>query len=657
MDGFMSEAKKKEVIAPAKLEQESMNISEYQIGKLRDLFPEAVTEKGRIDLARLSRTLGEFVDEGKERYGINWAGKSDCFRTIQRASSGTLVPLKAESVNFDTTRNAIIEGDNLEVLKLLQKSYLGKMKLIYIDPPYNTGSDFIYPDDFSETLETYLKYTGQVDAEGRKFSTNPETDGRYHSKWLTMMYPRLFLARNLLREDGLIAVSIDHHEFHNLKLIMDEVYGEENCIATIANVNNPKGRSDDKYIATAHEYLMIYSKGSPIVYGWDAEEKVTRRFSKTDSAGRSYREMDLRKTGDADRRVDRPNMFYPFDYHEATGRLVVASLDDPCPEGWMRILPLKEDGVEGRWRWGSESARAGISELIARKMPVKGGWSVFEKDYLSEDEKVKPTSAWTFKEVNSERGTEQFLELGFQKEEFPRPKPVGLLKRIIQFACRPAGNDIILDFFAGSGVTAQAVMEINEERGSSHKFILVQLPETTELGNFKTIAEVTRERVRRVGAKIQAEQASQNSLFASLTENRDVGFRAFQLTKSAFKTFDVSNDESSQPLSSQLQLHIRSTEPNRGEDDILFEILLRAGFEVTIPVEVIGDKSRKVFGVQDRTLVICLSERITRELINEMVALSPVRVVCLDSSFESNDQLKVNAVETFKAKGITFKTV
>lgn len=240
-----------------KLDLRSHDIANEKTEQLLTLFPEIRTEGGKIDFDQLKRVLGETVDPGKERYGMNWPGKADCFKTIQQPTLATLRPCPEESVNFDTTENLIIEGDNLEVLKLLQKSYIGKIKMIYIDPPYNTGKDFIYPDNYAESLQTYLDYTNQVDDSGKRFSTNSDTDGRFHSKWLNMMYPRLFLARNLLQNNGVVFVSIDENEFDNLKKLLDEVFGEENLVSCIANVNNPKGRSDDKYIATAHEYLLI----------------------------------------------------------------------------------------------------------------------------------------------------------------------------------------------------------------------------------------------------------------------------------------------------------------------------------------------------------------------------------------------------------------
>ena len=469
---------------PERLDLRSRDISEEKREELLRLFPEVRTEGGKVDFERLRLTIGESVDVGKERYGMNWPGKAECFRTIQAPSLGTLCPYPKESVNFDTSENLFIEGDNLEVLKLLQKSYLGKVKMIYIDPPYNTGNDFIYPDNYTESLQTYLEYTRQVDAEGRKFGTNTDSDGRFHSKWLNMMYPRLYLARNFLTENGLIFISIDESEVNNLKRIVIEIFGEENFIAVIANVNNPKGRSDDKFIAMAHEYILVAARNKSVarVYGFEPEENITRRYNKIDSEGKHYREIDLRKTGDEDRREDRPDMFYYFHFDQRSNALRVTRDRNPRPDE-IEILPKREDGIEGRWRWGFDTARDNIGTLIARYMPQRKMWGVFEKDYLQGRPPVKATSAWTFKDVNSERGSEQLIELGFAKEVFPRPKPVGTIKRILEIGTFPDEPAIVLDFFAGSCTLADAALSLNAEGMRKLSFIAIQLPERLERAN------------------------------------------------------------------------------------------------------------------------------------------------------------------------------
>jgi adenine-specific DNA-methyltransferase len=294
-----------------KQELTSMGIKEAQLQKLKELFPEAFTEGLKVDWDKLRLTLGdETVDTGKERYGMNWPGKADCFKTIQQPSIGTLVPAREESIDFDTTQNLFIEGDNLEVLKLLQKSYLGKIKMICIDPPYNTGNDFIYPDNYSENLDTYLEYTGQIDGEGRKFATNTETDGRFHSKWMNMMYPRLFLAKNLLREDGLIFISIDDSEVDNLKKLCNEIFGEENFIGCIVRTTGQTTGQDSEGLGSSFDYLLVYSKYPDRgLNGLPLTEHDLKRFENEDEKGK-YAYDQMRKTGSNDKREDRPNMYY-----------------------------------------------------------------------------------------------------------------------------------------------------------------------------------------------------------------------------------------------------------------------------------------------------------------------------------------------------------
>lgn len=649
-----------------KQELTSMNIAEEQLRKLKELFPEAFTEGLKVDWDKLRLTLGQSIDVGKERYGMNWPGKADCFKTIQQPSIATLIPARDESVDFDKTENLFIEGDNLEVLKLLQKSYLGSFKIIYFDPPYNTGKDFVYPDDYSENLDTYLEYTGQVDTDGKKFGTNTDTDGRYHSKWLNMMYPRLFLAKNLLANDGAIFISIDNHEFDNLKKLCDEIFGEENFISCVANVNNPKGRSDDKYIATSHEYLLVYKKQDVVFAGWKPEEKVTKRFNKSDESGLVYREIDLRKTGDGDRRSDRPNMYYYFYYNPSKNDLF-PSKEKVAKEGYFEIIPLRADGSDGRWRWELNTALKNIDKLIAREMPNRGIWGVFEKDFLDDKTSVKPTSSWTDKVFNSERGTEQFIELGFKKEVFPKPKPLGLIKKILEFVVRPIDQDcLMLDFFAGSCSTAQGVLEFNAENETNVKFVCIQLPEKTDPKDdaFKegyfTIAEISKERIRRSISKIKENDLKSAELFKADISNIDLGFKVFKLSKSNFKIWDSALEKEPEVIQAKLFEHIQHISPEAEQEAILFELLLKSGFPLTTPIEKLTLAGLTVFSIAEGQLLICLEKELTHDCIKAMAEMQPTRVICLDEGFkgENADALKTNAVQIMKSKGVVnFRTV
>ena len=421
---------------------------------------------------------------------LDWIGKSKVvnhhldvpYKTLERQYSFDKV---GEHKEDNGSGDMIIHGDNLEALKSLLPQYEGKIKCIYIDPPYNRGNKkdkkWVYSDNVDDPKIS--EWIGQtVGAEGEDLAR--------HDKWLCMMYPRLKLLWKLLSNHGFIAISIDNVEVFNLKLICDEIFGSNNFITEISCINNPKGRSDDKYVATAHEHILLYKKGTISFGEFELEEKVTKRYREIDENGDRYRTIDLRKTGDEDLRTDREDMFYPFFFNEANGDLIVGNNEESTPNGYIRILPMKTKKIEGRWRWGKndKSMQDGFKNLVARYMPNKQKWTIFEKDYLKNKKGVKPTTVWDFKDVNSERGTEQFISLGFNKSDFPNPKPVGTINRIITMMNDK--NAIILDSFAGSGTTAHAVLKKNQNDGGNRRFILVEMLEYAE--------SITAERVKRV---------------------------------------------------------------------------------------------------------------------------------------------------------------
>jgi len=637
-----------------KLNLKSKNITDEQKAKLKELFPEVITEN-KIDFERLRLTLGDEIDEGEERFGMTWPGKRDCFKVIQEPSIGTLKPCKEESVDFNTTENLFIEGDNLEVLKLMQKSYYGKVKMIYIDPPYNTGNEFIYPDKYSESLETYLAYTGQVNDEGRKFSTNTEADGRFHSKWLNMMYPRLFLVRNLLREDGVIFISIDDNEVNNLSLLMNEIFGEENFLGCISVVSNLKGRSDDKYYATAHNYLLIYSKGAFVSKGVPIPEEYWINYPETDEEGKKYRLLGLRKRGSGARREDRPNMFFPIFVDKNSSKVSLKRSSVFSEEA----LPKLSDGSDGRWRWGKETVNIRIEELIGKTVGTEKRWDISQIDYAENDEglkRIKPKTIWTGSEFSNEYGTLETKKI-FGKRVFDNPKPTGLIEYCLEHAT--LNGDVVLDLFAGSCTTAHAILNLNDEKGEKRKFICVQLPEKCDekteayKTGYKTIADIGKERIRRVIKKINKEKEGTLD-FGDLKQ--DLGFKVFKLDKSNFKIWDGNVEE--KPVHEQLELAIDHIDPNSKEEDILYEILLKSGFELTTPVETLPLEDKKVYSVAEGALLICLEMNLTTELIRAIAKMEPQRVVCLDSGFEGNDQLKTNAVQIMKSFDVeSFRTV
>jgi adenine-specific DNA-methyltransferase len=422
---------------------------------------------------------------------LHWIGKDKVihhhmdvpFKVLEHSYGFDNGTQKASPVGggLEGAGNKIIHGDNLEALKALLPEYEGKVKCIYIDPPYNTGNEsWVYNDNVNDPK--IKKWLGQVVGKEAEDLTR-------HDKWLCMMYPRLKLLHKLLADDGAIFISIDDNEQANLKLVMDEIFGSGNFVRAIACVNNPKGRSDDKYIATAHETILSYRKTKELLLrGFEPDEKITKRYNKKDTDG-VYREIDLRKTGDGDTREDRPNMFYSFIFNKKTNEFIVGNLDSEIGNEYIVILPMKSEKEDGRWRWGIENAKENIHKLFPKYMPSKKQWSVFEKDYLENRNNLKPTSVWDFKEVNSERGTETFIKyLGFEKKDFPNPKPVGTIERILSIATDK--DAIILDSFAGSGTTAHAVLNLNKKDGGNRKFILIEMEDYAET--------ITAERVKRV---------------------------------------------------------------------------------------------------------------------------------------------------------------
>lgn len=651
-------------------EAQSGDIVAGNIEQLKALFPELISEVAggvAINVEVLKALVGDkTVTDTDEKYGLNWHGKRRARQLALTPSTGTLRPCVDESVDWDTTQNLMVEGDNLEVLKLLQKSYAGKVKLIYIDPPYNTGKDFVYPDNFQDNIKNYLELTGQADG-GQKISSNTEASGRFHTDWLNMMYPRLKLARNLLREDGVMFVSCDNSEVHELKQLLCEVYGEENVLGIIANINNPKGRSDDRFIATSHEYLIVVAKNFEVTQwgGFAPEENVTRRYSKADIDGQIYREIDLRKTGDSDRRQDRPDMFYYFYFSPASKSLRLSKERDKVIGDEVEIFPLREDGAEGRWRWGFKTAIDYADSLIARFMPNRKIWGVFEKDYLEGRSLIKPTSSWTFKEVNSERGSEQFVDLGFPKEAFSRPKPLGTIHRILDIGAQPTTDAlIILDFFAGSGTTGHAVMAQNAADGGNRRYILVQLPEPLDpenkdqktaadfcdkLGKLRTIAELTKERLRRAGAKVKAD----NPMFAG-----DTGFRVFKLNNSNIRAWHPDRDN----LEKTLLDHEEHILPGRTEADIVYELLLKLGLDLCVPMESRSIAGKTVGSIGGGVLMTCLTDKITRDGVEplaqgivawhkELAPAADTTCIFRDSAF-ADDVAKTNLAVILEQYGI-----
>lgn len=611
---------------------QSENIVETNIDKLKALFPEIVTE-GKIDFKVLKEVLGEELEEGEEFYRFTWAGKANARREAQKPSTGTLRPAPEESVDWDTTQNLYIEGDNLEVLKLLQKGYAGKVKMIYIDPPYNTGNDFIYQDNYKDNLKNYKEITGQIDNEGNSNTTNTESDGRYHSNWLNMIYPRLRLARNLLSEDGLIFISIDENEIKNLWQVCDDIFGSDNYVEALVWKKRYGAGGGTKGFAKLHEYLLVFSK-NPITnieapLSDDQKNSYTAKDDKYDTRG-GYVTQPLATSSKGERK----NLMYGIEHNGET------------------IFPKKGS----RWIWSQEKFKLAYdnNEVIINK--TSNGHSVRFKQYLKDENgivrKGKPLSIKS--DIFNQDGTKELTELFGKKGIFDFPKPSDYIKYLLSIIVND--NDVndftILDFFSGSASSANAVMKLNAEDGGKRKFIQVQLQETISekttayKNGYREISEIGKERIRRAAKKIAEEHPEK-------AKDLDLGFKVFQLDTSNIKGWDGNPDTLDESLF-DAQDNIKT---DRTEHDVLYEILLKYGLDLTLPIEEKQLAGKTVFNVGYGALFICLADNITNKVAEGIGAWKEesqpevCRVVFKDSGF--TDVEKTNSVQTLKRFGIT----
>ncbi len=527
----------------------------------------------------------------------------------------------------------------------MQKSYLGKVKMIYIDPPYNTGNDFIYPDNFSESLQTYLEYTGQVDEAGTKFGTNPESDGRFHSKWINMMYPRLYLARNLLRDDGVIFMTIDDHEVDNLRKISSEVFGEENLLASVCWQKKYAPANDKADFSTSHDYVLVYAKVRPIskegrvqsvLSKEERTEDMDRAYANPDNDSRgSWKPGDYTCNKSAE---ERPNLYYAITQPN-TGEEIFPKKT----RVWAYGKEYHEQNVKDHRVWWGQDGKNRVPSY---------------KRFLTEVGGVVAQTVWLWDEVGHTDESKKELKSLFPEaaELFDTPKPTKLIQKMLSLGVAPQSDDIVLDFFAGSGTTAHAVIERNNDSSGHCRFILVQLPEPTKRVDFPTIADITKERVRRVIKKLNDEDTGKLNL--GVVNKPDRGFRVFKLAESNFTTWDAQVAHEPKALQNQLDFHVDHIRDERTADDILYELLLKSGFPLATPVEKQTLAGKTVHSVAGGALMICLERELTLELIRAIAERKPERVVCLDEGFAGNDQLKANAVQTFKTKGIVkFQTV
>lgn len=609
-----------------KLKMHSPNLTQDNIARIRELFPGCVTEaKGEdgnvklaVDFDQLRQELsGSIVEGPQERYHLNWPGKREALLAANAPIAKTLRPCREESVDFDTTKNLFIEGDNLDALKLLQENYLGKVKMIYIDPPYNTGNDFIYEDDFAEDAGDYLRRSNQKDEEGNRLVANTVANGRFHSNWLSMMYPRLRLASNLLRNDGVIFISIDDYEIDNLRKICDEIFGGQNYIANVVWQRAFAPKNDAKFLSENHDYVLIYAK--------DSTEFQAGRLPRTDEANARYKNLD-----------NDPRGVWISD--NLTVKTYSANYDYPIttPSG-REVWP-----AEGR-SWSMPKHR--IEELIADNRIWFGadGDNVPRlKRFLSDvKDGMVATTLWMHQEVgHNQEGRQELKAIFDDKGYFDGPKPLRLLDRILNIA-NTSGQDIILDFFCGSGTTAHAVMRLNSNDGGNRKFILIQLPEKSGVDSdayeagYKTIADISKERIRRAGKQVKESSAS-----------IDVGFRVLKIDTSnmvdVYYAPDALDKES-------FDLFVDNIKPDRTPEDLLFQVMLDWGVDLALPITKQSIQGKDVFFVDGNALAACFDAHsgIDEALVKELATHQPLRVVFRDAGFKDS-AVKINVEQIFK---------
>lgn len=644
----MNESKMKHV----ELEDgQSADIVSDNIEKMKELFPDAFSEAG-VNFETLRQLLGDasVLEEGEEKYGLSWHGKKKARQIALTPSVGTLLPCSKESLEWDISRNIFIEGDNLEALKLLQKSYANKIRLIYIDPPYNTGNEFVYPDNYQDNLDTYLRYSGQVDDEGFKVSSNTETSGRKHTNWLSMMYPRLKLARNLLNEKGSIFISIDESEIANLRLICDEIFGGNNFCGIISRATGTRMGLGSSTIASELDYIVIYSKVEELEFsGLPMNDDDLKIYDQEDENGK-YLTRSLRRTGGENRREDRPSMYYPVE----------------APDG-TPVFPIAPAGYESRWVCSKDTYKRQLEEnMIEWKKVSKDGeekWQVYQKHYVGEARK-QPSNLWN-KEEGNKKATRDLNYLFNDRKVFDHPKPLGLLCKIIQLATDINNDDIVLDFFAGSGTTGHAVMEQNYRDQGNRKFILVQLPEVLDEKNKsqkvgfdecrklnvpENIAELSKERLRRSILKIKENLS---------LGDYDLGFKVFKLSSSNIQAWNPDRTD----LEESLLSHEEHLLDGRTEQDVLYELLIKRGVDLAVPIESREVAGKNIYIIGYGVLFACLDESITKEQVeeiaqaivawySELAPSSDTHVFFRDSAFR-DDVSKTNMAAILVQNGIT----
>lgn len=638
----------------------SMNIELANMDKLKSIFPECFAE-GKLDIDKLLSLCGEYIDNDFEKYKFEWKGKAECLRLAQKRSTGTLRPCPEESVNWDTTKNLYIEGDNLEVLKLLQTAYYRKVKMIYIDPPYNTGNDFVYEDDFADPLARYKEVTQQTT------KSNPETMGRYHTNWLNMMYPRLRLAANLLRDDGVIFISIDDNEVTNLRKICDEVFGEENFVNQFAWINNITGRQiSGKGAVKTYEHIVVYAKNISEISEFFVDVNLAKQSMPDTYKGfkkeirvDEYGEYAIGDTLYNHNRIfneeTRPNLVFSIFYNPDTKEITTGNIGER-KDGYVELLPHKNgDGFHKyhAWRWSKQKIQNESHDLII--LPTSnGGYEIYTKTRDFNKTLLKDTI------TNISNGDKEIKELFDGRKYFNYPKSTDLLKIILNST--QYNDDIILDFFSGSATTAHTVMQLNAEDGGNRQFIMVQLPEVCDekseayKAGYQNICEIGKERIRRAGKKILEEN---NQMTLEDKEQLDIGFKVFKLDSSNLKTWDNTpvTAEQMDLLYERMNNMIHRVKSDRSDLDMVCEIMLKLGVPLTYSITAVEINGKTAYSIgDDCLLLICLAEDVQPEDVEQMAEYAPAKLIISRESFV-DDTAMANAHYILKDHGVELKLV
>lgn len=596
----------------------SANVMEERLAGLKEVFPEIFIE-GKVDLEKLRAMLGEEADSRPERYSFSWAGKREAIRLLQTPSRATLIPCPGESVNFESTSNLFIEGDNLEVMKLLYKSYFGRVKMIYIDPPYNTGTDKIYPDNFTDPLDTYLRLTGQKAINGDPLTTNKEKSGRYHSSWLSMMYPRLFIARQLLKEDGVIFISIDDNELHNLRILMNEIFGEENFIDNIIWKKRYGGGAKEKYLVTLHEYILFYAKNKelldPIFIPHDPEavERYYKLKDENYEIRGPYRTHPLEATKSMGYRK---NLVYPINGPDGT-----------------EILPKRQ------WLWEKERTFNAMKRNEMEFIRGKEGWNVHTKQYLRDEggNERRSKAISMIDKVYTQHGTNEIIELFGDIQVFPFPKPKGLIEPLLNIGASFSNGDIILDFFAGSCTSANAILALNRKDGGNRRFIMVQLPEPTGRQDFPNISEIGKERIRRVISKMNNEKQRKLDLTDRETPE-DLGFKVLKLAESNYKQWIGIEEKEPESYVQQMELFTDQLVEGWQPENLMWEVIVKEGLGLNARIEPVEVSNNTIYRVTDsdkgQSFLICLDGKLEISAIKALGLGKDDLFICLDLALD-----------------------